>query len=83
VSTAGRRSQKTLWEDPRPFFGADGTYDALVFLKKGLWEGRQGILVYRRNVIPYAPEIEHYDPKVIQRQREEAMRKLRQYGFSR
>jgi hypothetical protein len=83
VSTAGRRSQKTLWEDPRPFFGADGTYDALVFLKKGLWEGRRGILVYRRNVIPYAPEIEHYDPKVIQRQREEAMRKLRQYGFSR
>lgn len=82
VST-GRRSQKTLWEDPRPFFGADGTYDALVFLKKGLWEGRRGLLVYRRNVIPYAPEIEHYDPKVVWRQREEAMRKLRQYGFSR
>ncbi len=82
VST-GRRSQKTLIEDPRPFFGADGTYDALVFLKRGIWEGRKGLLLYRRNVIPYAPEIEHYDPKVIWRQREEATEKLRRYGLSR
>jgi len=82
IST-GRRSQKTVMEDPRPFFGADGTYDALVFLKRAHWEGRKGILVYRRNVIPYAPEIEDYDPKVIWRQREEALEKARRYGLSR
>jgi len=78
----GRRSQKTIQEDSRPFFGADGTYDALVFWRRGVFEGRKGILVYRRNIIPYAPEIEHYDPKVIQRQREEALQKARRYGLS-
>ncbi|MCX7606934.1 MAG: hypothetical protein N2170_06700 [Bacteroidia bacterium] len=76
------RRQNRMREDVRPFFGADGTYDAVEFWKKRKHEGRKGILVYRRNVIPYAPEIEHYDPKMIQRQQEEARKKLSQYGFS-
>lgn len=80
VSTSRRGSR--MWEDPRPFFGADGTYDALEFWKRRRFEGRRGILVYRRNVIPYAPEIEHYDPRVIQRQQEEASRKLHRYGLT-
>ncbi len=77
----GRRSQKTNFDDLRPSFGADGTYDALVFFKRLWFENRKGLLVYRRNVIPYAPEIEHYDPKVIQRQAEEARKRLNSYGF--
>ncbi|MCS7152775.1 MAG: hypothetical protein N2253_06410 [Bacteroidia bacterium] len=80
VATSRRANR--MYEDPRPFFGADGTYDALEFWKRRRFEGRKGILVYRRNVIPYAPEIEDYDPKVIWRQREEAAQKLHRYGFT-
>ncbi|GIV23052.1 MAG: hypothetical protein KatS3mg025_0711 [Bacteroidia bacterium] len=80
ISTSNRR--RTLREDPRPFFGADGTYDALEYWKKRRFEGRKGILVYRRNVIPYAPEIEQYDPKEIWRQRDEAQKKLNRYGLA-
>lgn len=80
ISPSRRGSR--MREDPRPFFGADGTYDAIEFWRRRRYEGRKGILAYRRNVIPYAPEIEQYDPKVIWRQREEAMRKLSRYGLA-
>ncbi|MEN3040979.1 MAG: hypothetical protein ABDH66_05525 [Bacteroidia bacterium] len=80
ISTSPRANR--MREDVRPFFGADGTYDALEFWKRRQFEGRKGILVYRRNVIPYAPEIEHYDPRVIQRQREEAAKKFQRYGLA-
>lgn len=80
VSTSRRKGR--LWEDPRPFFGADGTYDALEYWRRRRWEGRKGILVYRRNVIPYAPEIEHYDPRIVWRQREEAAKKFQRYGIA-
>lgn len=80
VSTSRRLNR--MREDLRPFFGADGTYDALEVWKRRRFEGRRGILVYRRNVIPYAPEIEHYDPRVIWKQREEASQKLHRYGLT-
>ncbi|MCS7297249.1 MAG: hypothetical protein RMK19_03305 [Bacteroidia bacterium] len=80
VSTSRRGGR--VWEDPRPFFGADGTYDALEFQRKKRLEGRKGVLVYKRNVIPYAPEIEGYDPRVIWRQREEATKRLLRYGLT-
>ncbi|MCX8112075.1 MAG: hypothetical protein N3E49_02595 [Bacteroidia bacterium] len=79
--SSSRRANR-MYEDARPFFGADGTYDALEFWKRRRFEGRRGILVYRRNVIPYAPEIEGYDPKVIWRQREEAAQRLHRYGLT-
>ncbi|MDW8133469.1 MAG: hypothetical protein RMJ66_00225 [Bacteroidia bacterium] len=73
---------KRMYEDARPFFGADGTYDAIEYWKKGRFEGRKGILVYRRNVVPYAPDIEEYDPRVILHQQREARKKLEQYELA-
>ncbi len=80
VSPLPRNKRKL--DDIRSVFGSDGTYDALEYWKKRRWEGRKGILVYRRNVIPYAPEIEHYDPKVIERQRQQAAQKFYRYGLA-
>ncbi|RMF49406.1 MAG: hypothetical protein D6750_06175 [Bacteroidetes bacterium] len=79
--SVSRRGASRTYEDPRPFFGADGTYDALEFWKKRRFEGRRGILVYRRQVIPYAPEIEHYDPREIWKQSREAASRLQKYGL--
>ncbi|MCS7163244.1 MAG: hypothetical protein NZ958_08000 [Bacteroidia bacterium] len=78
---ARSRRFRGVYDDPWPSQGADGTYDAIEFWKRGLFEGRKGILVYRRNVIPYAPEIESYDPKVVLRQRLETERKRLRYGL--
>ncbi|MFW5659550.1 MAG: hypothetical protein ACOCZ8_06190, partial [Bacteroidota bacterium] len=58
--------------------GPDGSYDALYWLNR-VDQGRKGFFIYLPNIAPYDPNMEQFDPKVVEKQAEEA--KKRQEGI--
>ena len=59
--------------------GPDGSYDALYWLNR-VDQGRKGFFIYLPNIAPYSPEMEKYDPKVVEQQAEEARRRQMESG---
>ncbi|MCS6789779.1 MAG: hypothetical protein NZ580_02195 [Bacteroidia bacterium] len=78
LSRSIRKSRMS--EDPRPFYGADGSYDAIEYWKGKSIEGRKGILVYRRGVTPYDPEMERYTPSALRKPNRQSAPKETSHG---
>lgn len=61
--------------------GADGSYDALVYLNK-VRELSKGFFHFMRNVAVYEPKLEQYDPAEVERQAQSAKQRLNQAGIN-
>ncbi len=60
--------------------GPDGTYDGLAFYNK-FYENRKGFFGYHKNVTVYVPELDKYNPKVVQKQAEAERKRLQKEGL--
>ncbi len=60
--------------------GPDGSYDGLAFYNK-FYENRKGFFGYHKNVTVYVPELDKYDPKVVQKQAEAERKRLQREGL--
>ncbi len=60
--------------------GADGTCDALLFVRRW-FEYRKGAFVLIPQVVVFDESIEHYDPKIVKKMAEAERRKFRKYGI--
>lgn len=60
--------------------GAEGTYDALNFYNK-FYEARKGFFGFLRDVQVWTPELNKYNPKVIQKQAKQEQKRLEKAGI--
>lgn len=60
--------------------GPDGTYDALCFYNK-FFENRKGFFGFHKNVTVYVPELEKYNPKIVQKQAKAERKRLQKEGI--
>lgn len=60
--------------------GPDGSYDGLAFYNK-FYENRKGFFGYHKDVTVYVPELEKYNPKIVQKQAEAERKRLEKAGI--